>query len=147
MSAKSRQVDELYAEKRGLETKVENLEKELKKAKKENSSLKEELKLAHKAIKDGLDTSDSSESACLGDLVPDPKYKSFQLAMEDQIRLQQGLAQLEDRTRKVLEFVFLQDLTQKEAAEIMGVSVITVSRRIKKGLSSLKQILGSNDEE
>ena len=92
-------------------------------------------------------SSDSSESACLGDLVPDPKYKSFQLAMEDQIRLQQGLAQLEDRTRKVLEFVFLQDLTQKEAAEIMGVSVITVSRRIKKGLSSLKQILGGSDEE
>ncbi|OKH16082.1 RNA polymerase sigma factor SigF [[Limnothrix rosea] IAM M-220] len=85
---------------------------------------------------------DDNESVCLGDLVPDPEYKSFQLAMEDRIRLQQGLAQLEERTRKVLEFVFLQDLTQKEAAEIMGVSVITVSRRMKKGLSSLKQILG-----
>ena len=91
-------------------------------------------------------SSNSDESACLGDVVPDPQYKSFQLAFEDQLRLQQGLSQLEDRTRKVLEFVFLQDLTQKEAADIMGISVITVSRRVKKGLSSLKQILGTGEE-
>ncbi|MGB2925820.1 MAG: sigma-70 family RNA polymerase sigma factor, partial [Limnothrix sp.] len=88
---------------------------------------------------------DNNESTCLGDLVPDPQYKSFQLAFEDQMRLQQSLAQLEEKTRKVIEFVFLQDLTQKEAAEIMGISVITVSRRVKKGLSSLKKIMGSSD--
>ena len=62
MSAKSLRVDEIYSEKRGLETKVENLEKEVKKARDEISSLKKELKLAHNAIKDGLDTSDSSAS-------------------------------------------------------------------------------------
>lgn len=88
--------------------------------------------------------SDHDESTCLGDLVPDPSYKSFQLAFEDQIRLQQGLAQLEDHTRKVLEFVFLHDLTQKEAADLMGISVITVSRRVKKGISALQKILGSH---
>jgi RNA polymerase sigma-B factor len=88
-------------------------------------------------------SSESNDSTCLADLVPDPQHKSFQLAFEDQIRLQEGLAQLEEHTRKVLEFVFLQDLTQKEAAEIMGISVITVSRRIKKGISSLKNIMGA----
>lgn len=85
---------------------------------------------------------DGEESTCLGDLVPDPSYKSFQLAFDDQIRLQQGLAQLEDRTRQILEFVFLHDLTQKEAADMLGISVITVSRGVKKGLHSLKQIMG-----
>lgn len=89
-------------------------------------------------------TADQGENTCLGDLVPDPGYKSFQLAIEDQIRIQQGLAQLEEHTRKVLEFVFLHDLTQKEAADLLGVSVITVSRRIKKGISSLKKILGGD---
>lgn len=88
--------------------------------------------------------SEQDDSTCLGDLVPDPGYKSFQLAFEDQIRLQQGLAQLEDHTRKVLEFVFLHDLTQKEAADLMGISVITVSRRVKKGISALQKILGSH---
>ncbi|MEB3226678.1 MAG: RNA polymerase sigma factor SigF [Synechococcus sp.] len=87
-------------------------------------------------------TAEQGENTCLGDLVPDLGYKSFQLAIEDQIRIQQGLAQLEEHTRKVLEFVFLHDLTQKEAAELLGVSVITVSRRIKKGITSLKKILG-----
>jgi RNA polymerase sigma-B factor len=74
----------------------------------------------------------------LAELVPDPKYRSFQLAQEDQIRLQSALGQLEDRTRNVLEFVFLHDMTQKETAEKMGISVVTVSRQVKKGLSMLK---------
>lgn len=80
-------------------------------------------------------------ATCLGELVPDTHYRSFQLAQEDQIRLQQALAKLEDGTRKVLEFVFLCDLTQKETAERMGISAVTVSRRVKKGLKSLQKIM------
>lgn len=81
----------------------------------------------------------------LGEIVPDRGYRSFQLAQEDQIRLQQGLARLEDGTRKVLEFVFLHDLTQKETAARMGISSVTVSRRVKKGLASLKKLMGPAD--
>lgn len=78
----------------------------------------------------------------LAEIVPDTHYRSFQLAQEDVIRLQQALASLEDRTRKILEFVFLYDLTQKETAERMGISAVTVSRRVKKGLDTLKNIMG-----
>lgn len=78
----------------------------------------------------------------LGDLVPDTRYRSFQLAQEDQIRLQQALAKLEERTREILEFVFLYDLTQKETAERLGISAVTVSRRVKKGLDLLKEMMG-----
>ncbi|NET01354.1 MAG: RNA polymerase sigma factor SigF [Sphaerospermopsis sp. SIO1G2] len=84
-------------------------------------------------------------SVSLGELVPDHGYRSFQLAQEDQIRLQQALVQLENRTREVLECVFLQDLTQKQVAEQLGISVVTVSRQVKKGLGLLKQIMGSGD--
>jgi RNA polymerase sigma-B factor len=87
------------------------------------------------------------ESACLGDLLPDLKYKSFQLAQEDQIRLQQALHQLEQRTREVLEFVFLYDLTQKETAERMGISAVTVSRRVKQGLKHLQTLMTSGGDE
>ncbi|MEB3178236.1 MAG: RNA polymerase sigma factor SigF [Nostocaceae cyanobacterium] len=86
-------------------------------------------------------------TTCLGELVPDHRYRSFQLAQEDQIRLQQALIQLEKRTREVLEFVFLHDLTQKEAAERLGISVVTVSRRVKKGLDLLKKLMGGAQEE
>ncbi len=85
--------------------------------------------------------------ACLGDLLPDSKYRSFQLAQEDQLRLQQALQQLENRTREVLEFVFLYDLTQKETAERMGISAVTVSRRVKQGLKHMRTLLANSDNE
>lgn len=82
----------------------------------------------------------------LGELVPDTQYRSFQLAQEDQIRLQQALVHLENLTRQVLEFVFLHDLTQKETAERLGISCVTVSRRVKKGLETLQSLMvGAED--
>lgn len=81
----------------------------------------------------------------LADLVPDPRYRSFQLAQEDQIRLQQAFTQLEKRTRQILEFVFLHDLTQKETAERLGISAVTVSRRVKKGLDILQRMMNGTD--
>ena len=77
----------------------------------------------------------------LADCLSSSEYQSFQLSQEDQIRLNQALSLLEDRTRHVLEFVFLHDLTQKETADQLGISVITVSRRLKKGMEILKQSL------
>ena len=90
------------------------------------------------------DAEDGSTS--LGELVPDRQYCSFQLAQEDQMRLQQALVQLEQRTHEVLKFVFFYDLTQKEVAEHLGISVITVSRYVKKGLASLQQLMVGADE-
>ncbi len=113
-------------------------------------SLKEwqDIKLAYQNRKPlSLDISvnndhDSQTSLC--DLVADPRYRSFQLVHEDRIRLQQALSKLEDRTRNVLEFVFLQDLTQKETAHRMGISVITVSRQIKKGINILQESMSQD---
>lgn len=114
-------------------------------------SLKEwqDVKLAHQnRVPLSLDVSvnndgDSQTSLC--DLVADPKHRSFQLARDDRMRLQQALCQLEDRTRNVLEFVFLQDLTQKETAKRLGISVVTVSRQIKKGLNTLQQSMAQDN--
>ena len=105
----------------------------------------QEIKLAHlnrSPLSLDAPVQDENEGATsLGELVPDSKYRSFQLAQEDQIRVQQALAMLEQRTREILEFVFLYDLTQKETAERLGISAVTVSRRVKKGLDLLKEIM------
>lgn len=82
----------------------------------------------------------------LGDLLPDHHYRSFHLAQEDKIRLQHALSKLEQRTRQVLEFVFVQDLTQKEVAEVLGISAVTVSRQVKKGLIAMKSIMISTED-
>ncbi|MFM6368289.1 MAG: sigma-70 family RNA polymerase sigma factor, partial [Dolichospermum sp.] len=84
---------------------------------------------------------DEEGSTCLGELVPDPQYRSFQLAQEDQIRLQQALVKLEELTREVVEYVFFHEFTQKEVAQLLNVSVVTVSRRVKKGLELLRNIM------
>ena len=81
----------------------------------------------------------------LADLLPDRHYQSFQLYQEDRLRIQQSLIALEQHTRQILEFVFLHDLTQKQVAEKMDISVITVSRHVKKGLNVLKLMLVNND--
>ncbi len=93
-------------------------------------------------VQDGEDGSTS-----LGEMVPDHQYRTFQLTQEDQIRLQQALVQLEQRTHEVLEFVFFYDLTQKEVAERLGISVVTVSRYVKKGLEAMKRLMVGNDDE
>jgi RNA polymerase sigma-B factor len=79
----------------------------------------------------------------LGDLIPDKQYQSFQLSQEDRLRLSQGMLKLENHTRQILEFVFLHDLTQKQVAEQMEISTITVSRHVKKGLNALKSMLNT----
>jgi RNA polymerase sigma-B factor len=84
---------------------------------------------------------DDEGHTSLGELVQDTKYRSFQLAQEDSLRLQQALSHLEDRTREVVEFVFLKEFTHREAAEILGISAVTVSRQVKKGLTILKQVM------
>ncbi len=85
------------------------------------------------------------ETNSLADLLPDRHYQSFQLSQEDRLRVQQSLIALEQHTRQILEFVFLHDLTQKQVAERMDISVITVSRHVKKGLNVLKVMLVNND--
>lgn len=80
---------------------------------------------------------------CLGDLLPDASYQSFCLAEEDRLRLQQALTHLESTTREIIEFVFFQDLTQTETARRLGLSPMTVSRRITKGLRELWGVLNA----
>ncbi len=111
----------------------------------------QEVKLANRnrspVSLDAPVTAEEANPTALSDMLPDSKYRSFQLAEEDRLRLQQALHQLEDRTRAILEFVFLQDLTQKEAAERLGISSVTVSRRVKQGLSRLRLLMTTADEE
>ncbi|AFY70167.1 RNA polymerase, sigma 28 subunit, FliA/WhiG subfamily [Thalassoporum mexicanum PCC 7367] len=104
----------------------------------------QDIKLAHQnrspVSLDAPIRCDEANGTCLAELVPDPKH-CLQVSQEDSIRLHQALGQLEERTRAIVEFVFLQDLTQREVAKMMGVSAVTISRQLKKGLESLKQVM------
>jgi RNA polymerase sigma-B factor len=80
----------------------------------------------------------TTEYRFLQDLLPDPFEPQQQ---EELLCLYQLLLQIETPTRSVLEFVFLHDLTQKETAARLGISIVTVARRVKKGLKLLRHLL------
>lgn len=77
----------------------------------------------------------------LGDTLADMRYQTLQYFEEDRQQLQRALSQLEDQTRAAIEFVFLNDLSRKEVAERIGVSPMTVTRRIQRGLEQMVSIL------
>jgi RNA polymerase sigma-B factor len=60
---------------------------------------------------------------------------------EDRQQLQRALSQLEDKTRAAIEFVFFSDLSRKEVAERIGVSPMTVTRRIQRGMEQMVTFL------
>ncbi len=77
----------------------------------------------------------------LGDTLMDAHSQALKLNEEDRVELQQALNQLEDKTREMIESVFLHQLSRQEVAKRIGVSPVTVTRRIKKGVEELVQLL------
>jgi RNA polymerase sigma-B factor len=76
-----------------------------------------------------------------GETLPDPRTSTQQLREEERMQLQLALGQLEEKTQAALEYVFLQDLPRKEAAKEIGISPMTVTRHLQKGIKQLAQIL------
>lgn len=73
----------------------------------------------------------------LGDTLPDTRYQALQNLEEDRQQLQKALNQLEEKTRQAIEFVFIKDLSRKEVAEQIGVSPMTVTRRLHRGIEQM----------
>ncbi|KMW69956.1 sigma-70 family RNA polymerase sigma factor [Limnoraphis robusta] len=79
----------------------------------------------------------------LVELIVDPNYNDFKTAHEDKIDLEMALLKLKEKNRYILELVFFKNLTYKEVAKHLGISMITVHRRIKQSLKDLKVMLTS----
>ena len=77
----------------------------------------------------------------LGDTLPDTRYQALQHLEEDRQQLQDALNQLETKTRAAIECVFLRELPRKEAAKQIGVSPMTVTRHLQKGVDQLVTML------
>ena len=73
----------------------------------------------------------------------DNRYRSFQLATEDQIMLTQAMGLMREVSREVIDFAFYQDLTQTEIAKRLGISQMQVSRRIRTALGELWKSINS----
>jgi len=76
----------------------------------------------------------------LGDTLPDTKAKNG-FAFEEQQQLREALNQLEDKNRSAIEWVLLNGLSRREVAQKIGVSPMTITRRIQRGVQQMIQLL------
>jgi RNA polymerase sigma-B factor len=68
-------------------------------------------------------------------------YKSFRLPIEDLIALDLALNKLKNLQRKVVNYIFMKDLTQAKIAKKLAISQRQVSRIKNEALKSLKEEL------
>lgn len=80
-------------------------------------------------------------SVTFGDTIADPRCQQQRKVEEDRLQLQRAMTQLEDKTKAAIECVFLWDLPRKEAAKHIGISPMTVTRHLHKGIEQLESIL------
>lgn len=83
----------------------------------------------------------SDSSLTLGDTIPDAHYQVLQQLEEDRQQLHRAMSQLEEKTRCAIDYVFLKGLSRKEVAEKIGVSPMTVTRRIQRGIEQMVEYL------
>lgn len=89
-------------------------------------------------------SNDDDEDLSLMDKIPDGDYKDFLSNSENRLMLNSAIQELPADLKEVLVLNYYNDLTQKEIAERMGLSVMQVSRKIKKALNTLyKAVKGS----
>jgi RNA polymerase sigma-B factor len=77
----------------------------------------------------------------LGDTLMDLGNPISSGNVDDYLDLQHALNQLEAKTREMIESVFIHQVPRQVVAQRTGVSPVTVTRRIKKGIEELTQLL------
>lgn len=83
----------------------------------------------------------ADETVTLGDTLPDTQNLQQQRYQEIKTQLYDVLAHLEDRTKNAIEMVCIEGLPRTEAAKRIGISPMTVSRHLNKGMQQMTGLL------
>jgi RNA polymerase sigma factor (sigma-70 family) len=86
-----------------------------------------------------LDKEPGQAPLCAG-LVPSPDSSGSGLT-PDSRRMLEAISNLPEDEREAFDLVRIQGMTHAEAAQVLGVSIVTVKRRLNRGLSSLAEAL------
>jgi RNA polymerase sigma-70 factor, ECF subfamily len=78
----------------------------------------------------------------LGDQVADPHSAHAQI-----LPVQQAMERLPDEQREVIGLVLIEGLSYREAADIIGVPVGTITSRLARGREALQNMLGGSEQE
>ena len=87
-----------------------------------------------------------SDGQTLSEKIPNTNYSSLTEYQENKIMLKEALEKLDDDLREIIKMNFLQDISQTKIAEMLGISQMQVSRKIKKALNQLFTIINEEQE-
>ena len=73
-------------------------------------------------------------------------YQEFMNSYENKIMLSSTIQKLPPELRKIIELSYYQDLNQREISEKMNMSQMQVSRRLKKALSRMYELIKNNGD-
>jgi RNA polymerase sigma-B factor len=83
----------------------------------------------------------------LGDTLPDSRDQAMRHFEDDRQQLEGALSQLEEKTQAAIKLVYIRELPRKEVAKRIGVSPMTVTRHLQKGVEQLVSLLQAPNTE
>ncbi|MEM8604837.1 MAG: sigma factor-like helix-turn-helix DNA-binding protein, partial [Cyanobacteria bacterium P01_H01_bin.121] len=90
---------------------------------------------------DTLVTQQTETTMTLADTLLDRHCQELQASEENRQQLQIALVELDSETRAVIEQVYFQGISRRVVADQLGVSPMTISRRIRQGLTVMHDAL------
>lgn len=86
------------------------------------------------------------EDMSLIDKIPAGDYQELMTSYENRIMLASTIKKLPKELREIIELSYFEDLNQREISEKMQMSQMQVSRRLKKALSRMYELIRNNGE-
>ena len=90
---------------------------------------------------DQLTFQDDDDFSNWGDKIADVNYENMQSLCEDRIMLTESLENIEPELKQIVELTYFKDMSQIEIANRLGISQMQVSRKLKKALNLLYDII------
>ena len=90
---------------------------------------------------DQLTFQDDDDFSNWGDKIADVNYENMQSLREDRIMLAESLENIEPELKQIVELTYFKDMSQIEIANRLGISQMQVSRKLKKALNLLYDII------
>ena len=95
---------------------------------------------------DQLTFQDDDDFSNWGDKIADVNYENMQSLREDRIMLMECLESIEPIYKQIVELTYFKDMSQVEIAKRLGISQMQVSRKLKKALVLLHDIIKQKQE-
>jgi len=87
------------------------------------------------------------EESLLIDKIPANDYQESQNQYETKLLVENSINKLPAELRQIIELSFFEDLNQREIADNLGISPMQVSRKLKKALNMMYDIIRGEQDE